>query len=208
VVAAFAFLGVAGAVFVPIRLHVPPILISFLMATGLASLAYRYLGGIPGTSIVIGTLKLGGALAALVGIAVLINNYVSRQVQFQLVTDDDIVGPWKWVYARGAASGHIYISRDHSGNLVVDGEQDKYTTEDSHVPLYTLKNGKAKLLNRNSLTLEVDVEDHVNKDHFHWKADAPLVLLPAFRGSMRATREDGSVITDTWGITFYKQSGD
>jgi hypothetical protein len=208
VVAAFAFLGVGGAVFLPIRFHVPPIVISFLMATGVAALAYRYLGGIPGASIAIGALKLSGALAALVGIALLINSYLPGQIQFQLITDDDIVGPWKWVYAKGTASGHIYILKDHNGNLVVDGEQDKYLTEDSHVPLYTLKNGKAKLLNRNSLILEADVEDHVNKAHIHWKADAPLVLLPAFRGTMRATREDGSVITDTWGIMFYKWSGE
>jgi len=208
VVAAFAFLGVGGSVFLPLRFHIPPIIISFLMATGLAALAYRFLGGIPGASIAIGALKLTGALAALVGIALVINRDLVNQVQFQLVSDDDIVGPWKWVYARGAASGHIYITKDHNGNLVVDGEQDKYSDENSHVPLYTVKNGKAKLLNRNSLILEVDVEDHINKEHMHWKADAPLELLPAFRGTMRATRDDGSVRNDTWGIVFYKQSGD
>lgn len=208
VVVVFALFGFAGAVFLPLRYNIPPIVTSFLLATGLAALAYRFLGGIPGSSIVIGALKLGGSLAALVGIAIVINGYLVTQVQFRLITDDDIVGPWKWVYARGAASGHIYISKDEKGNLVVTGEQEKYLTENSHVPLYTLTNGKAKLRNFNLLTMEVDVEDHINKDHIHWKADAPLPLIPAFRGTMRATRADGSVISDTWGIMFYKQSGD
>lgn len=208
VVLVFALLGFVGAIFLPTRFNLPPIVISFLLATGLAALAYRYLGGIPGTSLAVGALKLGGALAALVGIALLINSYYVDQVQFRLITDDDIVGPWKWVYARGASYGHIYISKDDKGNLIFTGSQDKYLSENSHIPLYTLKNGTAKLLNRRGLTLDVDVEDHINKDVFHWKAEAPLELLPAFRGSMRASRPDGSVITDTWGIMFYKQSGE
>jgi hypothetical protein len=80
VVAAFAIFGVAGAVFLPLRYNIPPITTSFLLATGLAALAYRFLGGIPGTSITVGALKLGGALAALVGIALIINNSLSKQL--------------------------------------------------------------------------------------------------------------------------------
>ncbi len=56
-------------------------MVSFLLATGLAALAYRYLGGIQGASFATGTFKLGGALAALVGIALLINNILASQVQ-------------------------------------------------------------------------------------------------------------------------------
>jgi len=80
VVAAFAFLGMAGGVFLPLRYTIPPITISFLLATGLAALTYRFLGGIEGASFTVGSLKLGGALAALVGIAVLINNYLVSQM--------------------------------------------------------------------------------------------------------------------------------
>ena len=68
IVAAFAFFGVGGAVFLPLRFgftSVPPIVVSFLLATGLAALTYKYLGGIQTASLKIGTLKLGGALAAL-----------------------------------------------------------------------------------------------------------------------------------------------
>jgi hypothetical protein len=82
VVAAFAFLGFGGAVFLPLRFNnIPPITISFLLATGLAALTYRYLGGIQGASFAVGTLKLGGTLAALVGIAMLINGKLVPQVQ-------------------------------------------------------------------------------------------------------------------------------
>jgi hypothetical protein len=80
VVAAFAIFGVVGGVFLPLRFNIPPITTSFLLATGLAALAYRFLGGIPGTSLTVGALKLGGALAALVGIALIINNILSKQL--------------------------------------------------------------------------------------------------------------------------------
>jgi hypothetical protein len=84
VVAAFAFLGFGGAVLLPLRVgfqSLPPIEVSFLLATGLAALTYRYLGGIQGATYTVGALKLGGTLAALVGIAMLINQQLVRQVQ-------------------------------------------------------------------------------------------------------------------------------
>jgi len=88
VVAAFAILGVGGAVLLPLRYgftpsggKIPPALVSYLLATGLAALTYRYLGGIEGASFKVGALKLGGALAALVGIATLVNTQLLPQVQ-------------------------------------------------------------------------------------------------------------------------------
>jgi len=84
VVAAFAFLGFGGAVFLPLKFgfsSIPPIVVSFLLATGIAALTYRYLGGIQGASVAIGALKLSGAIAALVGIAMLINHTLVSQVQ-------------------------------------------------------------------------------------------------------------------------------
>jgi hypothetical protein len=90
IVAAFAFLGVGGAVFLPLHYgfaSVPPIVVSFLLATGLAALTYRFLGGIQGASFTVGTLKLGGALAALVGIAWFVNGRLVPQVQTLQVWD-------------------------------------------------------------------------------------------------------------------------
>jgi len=82
VVAAFAFLGILGAIFFPLLFSfqkVPPISASFLLATGIAALTYRWLGGIEGSALTIGALKLTGTLAALVGIAMLINGQLFRQ---------------------------------------------------------------------------------------------------------------------------------
>lgn len=83
IVASFAFLGVGGAVFLPLYNSIPPITTSFLLATGLAALTYRFLGGIQGASFTVGSLKLGGALAALVGIAMLIDNSLVKQLAAQ-----------------------------------------------------------------------------------------------------------------------------
>ncbi|HUB52543.1 MAG TPA: hypothetical protein VL986_10365 [Terracidiphilus sp.] len=80
IVALFALFGVGGAVFLPLRFAIPPITTSFLLATGLAALTYRFLGGIQGASFTVGSLKLGGALAALVGIAMLINSTLVKQI--------------------------------------------------------------------------------------------------------------------------------
>jgi hypothetical protein len=79
VIVLFAFMGVGGAVFLPLRFHIPPITTSFLLATGLAALTYRFLGGIQGTSLGVGSLKLTGVLAALVGIAMIVNHALSSQ---------------------------------------------------------------------------------------------------------------------------------
>jgi hypothetical protein len=125
VVAAFAFLGLAGGVLLPLRYPVPPITTSFLLATGLAALAYRYLGGIQGATFSVGALKLGGALAALVGIALLINQTLAKQ-------------------SRGL---EVY---EVSGQIVGDGGQpiQPLDTKDIAVnpPLYQeLPNGRFKL---------------------------------------------------------------
>ena len=203
----FAFIGFAGGVVLLLKyFNSPPIVVSFFLATGVAALVYKFLGGVEGTSYVIGTLKVTGTLAALVGVAMVINTSLVSQLQFRLISEDDIVGPWKWVYAKGASSGHIYITKDDKGNLVFTGEQEKYSDEKTHIPLYTLTNGKAKLLNRNSLRLEADVEDHVNNVRFHWTTDTPLNLVPALNGTLRANRQDGSLISDHWGISIYKSA--
>jgi len=205
IVTIFAFLGFGGALFLPLKYHIPPIMLSFLAATGIAALTYRFLGGVEGTSITVGALKATGALAALIGLALIMNHYLIEQAQLELLSEDDVLGSWKWVYARGATAGHLYFTRDGRGKLTFSGDQGIWKSENGPIiPLYMVTNGTATLKNRNLLQLEADVDDQLNHAKMHWKADAPLEMRPAFRGSMRATRPDGSVITDTWGIFFYK----
>jgi hypothetical protein len=80
VVVAFAVFGVAGAVFLPLHYSIPPIITAYLLATGLAALAYRFLGGIQGSSIAVGVVKLGGSLGALAAVATLINSALVNQL--------------------------------------------------------------------------------------------------------------------------------
>jgi len=85
VVAAFAFLGIGGAVFLPLRYALAPIVVSYLLATGLAALTYKYLGGIESSSaFAVGALRLTGSLGALVGIAMLINSQLVSQTNVQV----------------------------------------------------------------------------------------------------------------------------
>ncbi|MFZ0964118.1 MAG: hypothetical protein WAO35_24900 [Terriglobia bacterium] len=199
----FAFIGFGGSVVFVNR--IPAIEVAFFLATGVAALVYKFLGGIDqGTSFRVGALRLGGTLAGLVGIALLVNLYLSTQLQLRLVSADDIVGEWKWEYARGGQAGNIDIQKGPNGNFTFTGEMEQYSDERSFVKYLTLTNGKATLKNNSSLELEADVRDDKWHDYYHWNETAPLRLIPAFYGSMRATHPDGSVTPDRWGIMFYK----
>jgi len=76
VVIVFALFGIVGGVLLPQFMPILPIVRAYLLATGTAALVYRFLGGIDGASLKVGGLKLTGALAALVGIALLINHAI------------------------------------------------------------------------------------------------------------------------------------
>jgi len=201
----FAFIGFVGGVLLLLYYKAPPIVVSFFLATGVAALVYKFLGGIQGATLKVGALKLGGVLAAIIGIALLINRILVPQVAFRLVSDDDLLGQWKWSYPEGASAGVIGIQKDDKGKLVFTGWQNKYLTESQYQRLYTLSNGKLTLINRNSLKFSVDVVDHLHGDsHIHWDTRSPIVLRPAFVGEMHATADNGEEISSTWGIMLYK----
>ena len=61
----FAFIGFVGGVLLLLYYKAPPIVVSFFLATGVAALVYKFLGGIQATSFAVGALKLGGTLAAI-----------------------------------------------------------------------------------------------------------------------------------------------
>jgi hypothetical protein len=93
VVIGFALFGIMGGVFLPHVEAILPIVQSFMLAMGAAALVYRFLGGINGASFTVGSLKLGGGLAALVGVAMLINHVIVSETpqtyQVQGVVYDD-----------------------------------------------------------------------------------------------------------------------
>jgi len=69
VIAIVVFGAFIGAVLLW-KTNAPPILIATLAGMSVAALVYRFLGGIaPDTSVTIGALKLGGTIAALIGVA-------------------------------------------------------------------------------------------------------------------------------------------
>jgi hypothetical protein len=201
----FAFIGFVGGVLLLLYYKAPPIVVSFFLATGVAALVYKFLGGIQGTSYAVGALKLGGTLAAIIGIALTINYVLAPQLTFRLTGDKDLLGEWKWSYPEGASAGIISIQKDAQGNLVFTGWQNKYSTENQYQKLYTLSNGKLTLTDRNSLMFSVDVVDHLHGDaHIHWDTRSPIVLRPAFVGEMHATGDHGEEISSVWGIMLYK----
>ena len=77
IVMAFGFLG--GLVI--LKMGFQPIIVSVLFGTGIASLVYRFLGGLSGENTVnLGPVKIVGALAALIGAAWIIDFKLEKQI--------------------------------------------------------------------------------------------------------------------------------
>ena len=199
VVIIFAVLGFGGTIVFVQWGSVPPIVVSFLLATGVAAFVYRFLGGIQGASFTLGALKLGGTLAALAGIAFTVNPVLVNQMHFRLTREDDMVGEWRWVYAREGWEGHLSFKKDATGKLTFVGEESKWENG-KRASLLELSNGVAHLVDRNELELSADVRDLQYGTTYHWVQTAPFVLVPAFRGEVRREKDDGY----RWGMMFYK----
>lgn len=81
-------LGFVGGSVLHLAFRAPAILVSVLIASAVAALVYRFLGGIPAeTTFAMGGLKLGGSLAALVGVAFLVNHALELQSTSRLVVE-------------------------------------------------------------------------------------------------------------------------
>lgn len=92
----------------------------------------------------------------------------------------------------------MVFERGKNGQWTFTGEQSKWTDGGSK-PLFTLKNGSARVIDHKSLELKFDADDHIYNRTMHFESAAPLRLLPAFRGELR---EDNK--TDMWGMMIYK----
>lgn len=177
VVVAFAFLGVGFGIFLPIRfgfVRVPAMLVSILLATGIAALAYRFLGGVEGTTFTVGTLKLTGALAALAGIAWLINHGLLSQIP-ALPSAPPASQVWelhgKVTDENGAPILQLQPSDfkltpsntrvDPAGNFIVDFYTEPALNGDS-VNYPSLTVGLASGYDSNTMSLEPDELQHAN----------------------------------------------
>jgi hypothetical protein len=195
------FLGSVGLYFIGL----PAIMIAVFLATGVASLVYRFLGGIQGASLQVGAIKITGTLAALIGISIPLNNYLADQLSFRLLSDDDVVGEWHWVWGGGGWDGTLTFTKV-DGQLQFSGEQFKVAGETHPKLLYILTNGRARLNDRRELDLECEVEDREYNRHFSWHSTAAFPLTPAFRGELRPNKEPSHPDFDhnVWGMMIYK----
>jgi hypothetical protein len=126
IIVIFALLGFIGSVVLYRTASAPPPIIAFFLAMGVASLVYRFLGGLEKAELVWGTLKITGTMAALIGIAV----YVNSEIKAQQSADDlrfqerakimkelllePVDGLYDWQYAGAGWSGYIEVKKDGS----------------------------------------------------------------------------------------------
>lgn len=188
-------------------LNVPPILTSMFLASGVASLVYHFLGGIDPhkTTFDVGTFRIVGSLAALVGVALLVNQYLMIQ-QVVRMAEKDLLGQWNWVYGQGGWEGFLDFKKDSNGQLTYGGYVTQYKDSSECNPRLKILNGKAELVEGHDLNLEADVVDCRYKDSpFHLKSSEPLRMLPAFRGILLP--DPDSKATGRFGIMIYKHQG-
>lgn len=72
--------GFPGSIFIYF-LDLPAVIVATFLGTGIAALIYRFLGGAAGASMAMGTLKLSGSIAVLLGSAWFINNELIGQIK-------------------------------------------------------------------------------------------------------------------------------
>lgn len=88
VVITFALLGLGGGILLPLKYgfyRIPSIDVAAMLATGIAALTYRYLGGTQGNSFTVGAFKTVGSVAVFVGVAWFINSYLDKQINREQV---------------------------------------------------------------------------------------------------------------------------
>lgn len=127
IIVIFALLGFVGSVVLYRTASAPTPIISFFLATGVASLVYRFLGGLDRAEFVWGTLRVGGTMAALVGIAVYVNGEMKAQQHadyLKFVELGSLDGLYDWQYAGDGWKGYIRVEKD--GSATVDMQ--KYMT--------------------------------------------------------------------------------
>ncbi len=80
VILATILLGFIGGVLL-FFMKVPPVFMAIFLGSGIAALVYRFLGGTADASFVMGTLKLSGSIAILLGSAYYINDQLEKQLK-------------------------------------------------------------------------------------------------------------------------------
>jgi hypothetical protein len=209
----FSLLGLLGCVALYF-LRVPSIIVSVFLSLAITSWVYKFLGGISSsTTFDIGSLKLGGSLAALVGVAFWINstNQLDPQRRFHLVSEDALIGEWQWDVVGPSSSwdGQLTFVKAN-GKLTFSGKEykwEKTAQGDKRTLFLEMTNGTASLINGTELTLESDVMDYQYGRKFHWKEVEPFTIKPAFLGRLRPQKtDDPNLEANPWGMMIYKKA--
>lgn len=204
VVLFFCVFGFGGGIALQ-KLGMPSIVVSLLLATGVASLIYRFLGGIADSTFAIGALKLTGTAAFLVGMTWFVNSKMPQpdQAAPDTFTTADLVGhTWRWDYGRGGWTGDFYFSLDAGKNIVFSGVEGYHcSSADKCESLYEVKNGHAEIVD-GALVLHAHVRDYLNGRYLDWQTVQPLKRTVAFEGSLMDPSEPGQ----NHGISLFRRT--
>lgn len=209
VVLTFALIGFVGGVglFVAYGPAIPPVIYGLVFGVGVASLVYGFLGGISeNTSFSAGAFKVGGSLAAILGVVVLLNGYLERQIDAGLIDHDDLVGRWVWQWAGENLHATLDFEKK-DGELVFDGTMLRLRDGARHI-VYDIKDGRAQLdaVGR-TLTLSFEANEPGGRS-FRLTTVQPLGRQLSFLGLLRPDPSDARTAGMrhyTWGFGMQKE---
>jgi hypothetical protein len=211
VILSFAASGLFGGAVLSLRTNAKPILVSIFLATGIAALVFRFLGGIGEATLTVRTLKLGGTMAALIGSAFLINAAFERQARpigsFSQLKRNDIVGRWKWQWAQGGWLSYLDFTANDETLMFVGYVQQFQNGQWQRV--YDLDEGSARIVTGNRLELDCRVKDLLYGGTFCWVSAEPLEVGPVFWGRMIVPSKDPryeELRHYQWGIAITKET--
>ena len=192
VILSFAAAGLFGGAVLSLRTNAKPILVSIFLATGIAALVFRFLGGIGEATLAVKTLKLSGTMAALIGSAFLINAAFERQARpvgsFSQIKPSDLMGRWKWQWAQGGWLGYLDFTLDKEA-LTFVGYVQRFQN-DQWQRVYDLDEGTARIVAGNRLEVNCRVKDLIYGGMFSWVSAEPLEVGPVFWGRVIVPPKD------------------
>lgn len=204
VVLFFCVFGFGGGIATQ-KAGMPSIVVALLLATGVASLIYRFLGGVSDSSFAIGALKLTGTAAFLVGMTLLVNAKLPQQsvAPSSAFTTADLVNhTWRWDYGTGGWTGDFYFSLDEHKNIIFNGtEFYRCTAPGKCDDLYDISNGRAEIVD-GGLVLHAHARDRLNGRYVDWQTGEPLKKTVAFEGSL----QDPSEPSQNYGISLFRRT--
>jgi hypothetical protein len=118
-------------------LKVPPIMIAIFLGSGIAALVFRFLGGAAGTTMAMGTLKLSGSIAVLLGSAY----YINQQLENQMTPTENGIDQITFTPQKST-----WMSLDKSTGKVIEVKINETNQKIEPPQISPLKNNPLKLI--------------------------------------------------------------